>query len=47
MGTITGQLLLFNRERPLLEKIKSMRLEQVHMENRVQYLTDENEQLRR
>ena len=47
VGTITAQLLLFNRERPLLEKIKSMRLEQVHMENRVQYLTDENEQLRR
>lgn len=46
-SSLTTQLLQFNRERPLLEKIKSMRLEREHMENRLQYLADENEQLKK
>lgn len=28
-----GSMALFNRERPLLDKIKAMRLEQSHLEN--------------
>jgi len=38
---------LFNRERPLLEKLKSMRLEQNHIENRLKYMGEENEQLKK
>lgn len=45
--SLSTQLLQFNRERPLLEKIKSMRLEQEHSDNRLKYLADENEQLKR
>ena len=41
------QLMMFNRERPLLDKIKSMRLEQVHTENKLKYLSEENEQLKK
>ena len=45
--TQINPLLLFNRERPLLEKIKAMRIEQEHMENRMRYLYEENEQLKK
>jgi len=37
------QLLMVNRERPLLEKLKAMRIEQSHLENKNKYLADENE----
>jgi len=38
---------MINKERPLLEKIKSMNHEKNHMENRLKYLYEENEQLKR
>jgi len=38
---------MFNRERPLLEKIKSMRLEQMHLENKLKYMSEENEHLKK
>ena len=41
------QLMMFNRERPLLDKIKSMRLESIHQDNRLKYLQEENEQLKK
>ena len=39
--------MMFNRERPLLDKIKSMRLEQIHKDNKIKYLSEENEQLKK
>ena len=39
--------LIYLRERPLLEKIRQMRLEMEHMKSRMVVLECENEQLKR